>query len=133
VVQLSLDERRPPSYHYDIGKRLGPLRDEGILILGLGNLAHNLQLYDWGRGAEGPSDWAVRFEKRARELLIAGDHAALIDYEKLGRDAMLAIPTPEHYLPLLYVLAVRREGEAVSFPVEGADGGSISMLSVRFG
>ena len=72
-------------------------------------------------------------ETRARELLLAGDDAPLVNYEGLGRDAMLSAPTPEHYLPLLYVIALRREGEQVSFPVEGFDGGSISMLSVRIG
>ena len=72
-------------------------------------------------------------ETRARELLLAGDDAPLVNYEGLGRDAMLSAPTPEHYLPLLYVIALRREGEQVSFPVEGFDGGSVSMLSVRLG
>ena len=78
-------------------------------------------------------EWAARFEKQARALLAAGDDSALIDYPGLGRDALLAVPTPEHYLPLLYVAALRRSGEKPGFPVEGADGGSNSMLAVRFG
>ena len=133
VVQLSIDETQPPQFHYEIGKRLAPLRDEGILIIGSGNLVHNLHTYAWGRQGVEPFDWAVRFEKQAREWLVKGDDPRLIDYEKAGRDAMLSIPTPEHYLPLLYFIAVRREGEAVSFPIEGVDGGSVSMLTVRIG
>jgi 4,5-DOPA dioxygenase extradiol len=133
VVQLSIDETQPASYHYEIGQRLGPLRDEGVLIMGSGNLIHNLHAYAWGRHPVEPLDWAVRFEEHARELMLAGHHEPLVNYESLGRDATLSAPTPDHYLPLLYVLALRREGDAVSFPVEGFDGGSISMLTVRIG
>jgi 4,5-DOPA dioxygenase extradiol len=133
VVQLSIDETRPASFHYEIGKRLRPLRDEGVLILGSGNLVHNLHAYAWGKHPVEPFDWAVRFEQKARELMLAGNHAPLVAYETLGRDAMLAAPTPDHYLPLLYVLGAGRDGEPASFPVEGVDGGSISMLTVRVG
>jgi 4,5-DOPA dioxygenase extradiol len=133
VVQLSIDETQPPEYHYEIAKRLAPLRDEGVLIVGSGNIVHNLHSYAWGRHGVEAFDWAVRFEKQAREFLRSGNHAPLINYETLGHDAMLSIPTPEHYLPLLYVIAVSGESEQVSFPVEGVDGGSVSMLSVRFG
>ena len=80
-----------------------------------------------------PFDWAVRFEQRARASLLAGDDRSLIDYEPLGRDAMLSVPTPDHYLPLLYVIALRHQGEPMNFPVEGVDGGSISMLTVQIG
>lgn len=132
VVQLSIDERQPPQFHYDLGRRLAPLRDEGVLVLGSGNIVHNLRLYAWG-GEAPPLDWAGRFEKRARELMLAGDHSALVAYDQLGRDAQLAIPTPDHYLPLLYVLGLLLANEQVSFPVEGIDGGSISMLAVRAG
>jgi 4,5-DOPA dioxygenase extradiol len=133
VVQLSIDETQPPEFHYEIAKRLGPLRDKGVLIIGSGNLVHNLHTYLWGRHEVGPFDWAVRFEQQARELLLAGDHEPLVNYEMLGRDAVLAAPTPDHYLPLLYVIAQSRAGDAVTFPVEGFDGGSISMLSVQIG
>jgi len=75
----------------------------------------------------------LRFEKQARELLLKGDDASLVAYDTLGRDAKLSVPTPEHYLPLLYVIALRREGEPVSFPVEGVDGGSVSMLTIQIG
>jgi 4,5-DOPA dioxygenase extradiol len=133
IVQLSIDEREPPAFHYEIGKRLAPLRDEGVLIVGSGNLVHNLQAYAWGKHVVDPYDWAVRFEQQAREMLLAGEHKPLIAYEKLGRDALLSIPTPDHYLPLLYVLATRQQREKILFPVEGIDGGSISMLSVQMG
>ncbi|MFA6147897.1 MAG: 4,5-DOPA dioxygenase extradiol [bacterium] len=133
VVQLAIDKRQPAKFHFDVGKRLAPLRDEGVLIVGSGNLVHNLHAYAWGRYAAEPYEWAVRFEKKARELLLAGDDGPLIAYETLGRDAVLSIPTPDHYLPLLYVIAARREGDMIRFPIEGVDGGSVSMLAVLLG
>jgi 4,5-DOPA dioxygenase extradiol len=133
VVQLSIDETRNARWHFDLAKRLLPLRDEGVLIMGSGNIVHNLHTYSWGERAAKPYDWAVHFETMAREHLLAGDFEPLVAYETLGRDAMLAVPTPDHYLPLIYVLAQHRQGDAVRFPVEGFDGGSISMLSVQLG
>ena len=133
VVQLSIDETQPPEFHYALGKRLAPLRDEGVLIAGSGNVVHNLHAYAWGRHASHQFDWAVRFEARARDLLAARDHGPLVDYESMGEDALLSVPTPEHYLPLLYVIATQQAGEQATFPVEGGDGGSISMLSVQIG
>lgn len=132
VVQLSIDETQEPAFHFELGRQLVPLRDEGVLVIGSGNLVHNLHTYAWGRHPVEPFDWAVRFEKRARELLTAADFEPLIDYESLGNDALLSVPTPDHYLPLLYVLGLHRDSDRVSFPVEGVDGGSISMLSVEF-
>lgn len=133
VVQLSIDETRTANWHFELAKQLAPLRDEGVLIMGSGNLVHNLHAYSWGRHAVEPYDWAVRFETKARALLRAGDFAPLVNYETLGRDMLLSVPTPEHYLPLIYVLAQRRKDEPISFPVEGFDGGSISMLAVQLG
>ena len=133
VVQLSLDETREASWHYEIAKQLAPLRDEGVLIMGSGNLVHNLHTYAWGNPALRAYDWAQRFEDRARALIGVRDFAPLVDYESLGRDALLSAPTPEHYLPLVYILAQHREGDAITFPVEGFDGGSISMLTVAIG
>jgi len=133
VVQLSIDENQPAEFHYGLAKRLAPLREEGILIIGSGNLVHNLHTYAWGRHVPEPLDWALRFERAAREMILSGNHEPLIDYELLGKDALLSAPTPEHYLPLLYILALQKEDEKVSFPVEGFDGGSISMLSVQIG
>ena len=133
VVQLSIDETQPAQFHYETGKRLAPLRDEEVLVVGSGNVVHNLHAYAWGRREVEPLNWAVRFEERVRELLKTGDHGPLINYETLGRDAILSAPTPDHYLPLLYIAALQRQDDEVDFPVEGYDGGSISMLSVRIG
>jgi 4,5-DOPA dioxygenase extradiol len=131
VVQLSIDETQPAAFHFELGKRLAPLRDEEVLIIGSGNLVHNLHTYAWGRQIPEPYDWAVRFEDAAKQLMIDGEFEPLIDYETLGRDAVLSIPTPDHYLPLLYVLGTKRDGDAVTFPVQGVDGGSVSMLTVQ--
>lgn len=133
VLQLSIDQTKPASFHYELGKRLVPLRDQGVLLIGSGNVVHNLGAYMWREPDREPYDWAARFEQRIRESLIAKDDASLIAYEKVGRDAQLSAPTPDHYLPLLYIAGSRRPGERVSFPVEGFDGGSMSMLAVQIG
>jgi 4,5-DOPA dioxygenase extradiol len=133
VAQLSMDRTRPPHFHYELGKRLTGLRDEGILIMGSGNLVHNLHAYAWGKPDAKPFDWASRFETKARALMESGDHQALMDYEALGSDAMLSIPTPEHFLPLMYILGTQRQDEKISFPIDGIEGGSVSMLTVRVG
>jgi len=133
VVQLSIDETRAPAFHHELGVRLRGLRDEGILILGSGDVVHNLHAYAWGGHPQEPYDWALRFEATVRARLQAGEHAPLVNYGALGKDALLSVPTPEHYLPLLYILGASFAGEPVSFPVEGMDGGSVSMLAVQFG
>ncbi|MEO8216652.1 MAG: 4,5-DOPA dioxygenase extradiol [Acidobacteriota bacterium] len=133
VVQVSIDETQPAQFHYQAGRLLAPLRDEGVLVMGSGNLVHNLHAYAWGQHPARPFDWTLRFDKFAREKITEGDDAALVNYESLGADAALAAPTPDHFLPLLYVLGTRMDGDGVSFPVEGIDGGSISMLSVQLG
>ena len=132
VVQLSIDETQPASFHYALGERLAPLREEGVLIAGSGNVVHNLRAYAWGRDAE-PYDWAIRFEQVVRDRILSGDARELIEYESLGRDALLSIPTPDHFLPLLYVLAACQPTDAASFPAAGVEGGSISMLAVKLG
>jgi 4,5-DOPA dioxygenase extradiol len=133
VVQLSINDSKDGLFHFEIGRRLAPLRDEGVLIMGSGNIVHNLRTYAWGRHAQGPYDWATRFENEARGLIRAGDNQRLVEYERLGPDAALAIPTPDHYLPLLYVLGAAQAGDTIRFPVEGIEGGSISMLAVQVG
>lgn len=133
VVQLSINEQEPAAFHYEVGKRLAPLREEGVLIAGSGNLVHNLHAFAWGRHQQEPYEWAVRFETVAKELLRNRNHQPLIDYESLGSDALLSAPTPDHYLPLLYVIATQSSAEQVSFPVQGVDGGSVSMLTVQIG
>jgi len=119
VVQLSIDGTQPP------------LRDEGVLVAGSGNVVHNLRLMKRAGGA--PFDWAVRFNERIREALASRDHRVLVDFEKLGEDARLSVPTPEHYLPLLYVAALQGEDEPMSFVVDGYDLGSVSMLTAVAG
>lgn len=131
VLQLSIDGTQPPQFHYETGRRLAPLRDEGILVAGSGNVVHNLRLMQRG-GGQG-FDWAVRFNERIREALAARDHRTLVDFGKLGEDARLSVPTPEHYLPLLYVAALQSEDESMAFPVDGYDLGSISMLTAVAG
>jgi 4,5-DOPA dioxygenase extradiol len=131
VVQLSIDGTKPPQFHYEIGKRLAPLRDEGVLVAGSGNVVHNLRLMKRGAGA--PFDWAVRFNEKVRQALAARDHRALVDFDRLGEDARLAVPTAEHYLPLLYIAGLQDEDEPMSFAVDGYDLGSISMLTAVAG
>jgi 4,5-DOPA dioxygenase extradiol len=130
VVQLSIDGTRPPRFHYETGRRLAPLRDEGVLVAGSGNVVHNLRLMRRGGQAY---DWAMRFNEKVREALAARDHATLVDFERLGEDARLAVPTPEHYLPLLYIAALRGADESMEFPVDGYDLGSVSMLTAVAG
>ena len=132
VVQLSIDGTRPASFHYELGQRLAPLREEGVLILGSGNVVHNLRAYARGE-AIAPFPWASAFEKRVREALHAGDYKPLLEYEKMGFESSLAVPTPDHYFPLMYVLGAGVKGDALSFPVEGFGGGSMSMLAVKLG
>ena len=113
VVQLSLSGLQPGAWHYDLARDLAPLRDEGVLVVGSGNIVHNLREFRYNDPT--PKDWALRFDEEVAERIEDGHHEGLLGYETLGPDAMLAIPTPEHYLPLLYVLALQRTGEDVSF------------------
>jgi 4,5-DOPA dioxygenase extradiol len=130
IVQLSIDETLEPGLHFEIGTLLRSLRDEDVMIVASGNIVHNLEAFAWGRQSTGPFDWATRFEATARRLLTARTFEPLIDYESLGEEALLSAPTPEHFLPLLYAMGASDERDRISFPVEGFDGGSISMLSV---
>jgi 4,5-DOPA dioxygenase extradiol len=133
IVQLSIDETMSASEHLALSRRLSALRHDGVLIFGSGNLVHNLHAYGWGRKQLAPYDWGLRFEAKMRELILAGRADEVAAYETMGADAALSAPTPDHFLPLLYVLGQQQPGEPVSFPSEGFDGGSISMLSVRIG
>ncbi len=132
VIQLSMDATQPASFHYEAGARLAPLREEEVLVAGFGNVVHNLRMMK--RNAEDPAyDWALRFESAVRDALLSSDHQALVHFERFGEDARLSIPTPEHYLPLVYVLGLQRGGEAASIAVEGIENGSLSMLSAVIG
>ncbi len=132
VVQLSIDGTQPPSIHYELAQKLAPLRDEGVLIVGSGNVVHNLGRIQWTDDAK-PYDWAARFNEKVRGYLTARDHGPLIDYATLGEDARLSVPTPDHYLPLLYVMAQQGENETISLPIDGIEFGSIGMLTVVVG
>lgn len=130
IVQLSLAVLKPGAWHYDLAKALAPLRDEGVLVVGSGNIVHNLRMHRFNDST--PYDWALRFDDDVAERISAGRHDGLLGYETLGSDALLSIPTPEHYLPLLYVLALQREGEAVSFFNDQITS-AISMRSLLIG
>ena len=113
VLQLSLDTSQPGAWHYALAKRLAFLRDAGVLVLGSGNIVHNLPLLGRYWNAPSSPDWAVRFRDRVSALIAARDHAALCDWQALGSDAALAVPTPDHSLPLLYALALQRDDDTV--------------------
>jgi len=132
VVQLSIDGTQPLPHHYEIARRLAPLRDEGVLVLGSGNVVHNLQMMSWAPRAT-PFEWADRFNDQVRSRLLACDHTPLTDMSALGDDGAKSIPTPEHYIPLLYVIALQRPDDALQFLIDGIELRSISMMSVAIG
>lgn len=131
VVQLSLDFRQAPQFHFELGKRLKALRDENVLIVASGNIVHNLGLVV-RQGESAPFDWATRFDETVRDRVLRRDWQSLINYEQLP-DAALAAPTPDHYLPLLYAAGASSEADEITFPIEGIDRGSMSMRSIAFG
>ena len=130
VVQLSMDIRLGPADHYRIGQALAPLRDQGVLILGSGDIVHNLRLFDRRPGATTP-EWAVNFNELVKAKIVAGDDEALADYAALP-DVQLAFPEPEHFQPLLYVLGAREPGETVEFLTDDVVS-ALSMTSVLIG
>ncbi len=133
VVQLSIDGTKSPQFHYEMGRHLAPLRDEGVLILGSGNVVHNLRAYQWKMMSASAFDWNKRFETWVKENFPADKHSALIDYQR-HPDAGMAVPPPaDHYLPMLYVLGSGANDREFTVLVDGAEGASISMLSVRVG
>lgn len=132
VIQLSIDRTQPAQFHYDLGKQLAPLRDEGVLILGSGNVVHNLGIMNW-REQIVANDWALRFNDLVKGSLASGDHAPLIGYDRLGQDAELSINSAEHYLPLLYIIGQQMATDKLTLFTDSIFGGSISMLSVAIG
>ena len=132
VFQMSIDVARNSEQHYALAKALIPLRKKGVLIIGSGNLVHNLGNISWEETAQ-PFDWALEFDTKATELMEKGDHHSLIHHEKLGRSAELSIPTPDHYWPLIYTLALQEKDEPIAFPIQGISHGSISMRTLRIG
>jgi 4,5-DOPA dioxygenase extradiol len=132
VVQMSLDYKNSPQYHYMLAKELAALRTKGVLILGSGNIVHNLGAVDWAN-QNGGYDWAVEANEMVKNLILEGDHKSLIEYSTLGSAMRRVVPTPEHYLPLLYALALKEKDEPVSFFNDKTVMGSLSMTSVRIG
>lgn len=135
VLQLSIDYTKGPQYHYELAKELYSLRKKGILIIGSGNMVHNLRMVAWDKldEPEYGFDWALQMNNKFKELIGNNQHSQLINYQSLGREALLSIPTPEHYLPLLYTLGLKNSKEAVSFFNDKAVGGSLTMTSVKVG
>jgi 4,5-DOPA dioxygenase extradiol len=130
VIQLSLDRTQSPAYHYELGRELRELRDRGVLVIGSGNIVHNLGAAFFQDKAY---DWAMEFDEAAKQLIEAGNHAPLVNFQSLGQAARLSIPTSEHYLPLLYTLALQDKNEQLRFFAEGISFGSLSMRSVWIG
>lgn len=134
VLQLSIDYNQPAQYHYDLAKQLSALRNKGVLIMGSGNMVHNLGMVAWDKLEESYGfDWAVEMNELFKTKIMENDHAALIAYEKLNTAAKLAIPTPDHYYPLIYTLGLKEEKDAVNFFNDKPMAGSLTMTSVRFG
>lgn len=131
VLQLSLDYTKPPQWHYELARELATLRRKGVLIIGSGNMVHNLRIIDW-RNQNG-FDWAVEANELMKRHILSGNHKPLMDYQSLGKAVQMAIPTPEHYLPLLYTLGLKDEREEVSLFNDKTEMGSISMTSVKIG
>nr|WP_255902330.1 4,5-DOPA dioxygenase extradiol [Pedobacter mongoliensis] len=134
VLQLSIDYTKGPQYHYELAQQLFSLRKKGVLIVGSGNMVHNLRMVAWDKlnESEYGYDWANQMNSRFKQLIAEGDFKPLINYESLGKEAMLAIPTPEHYLPLLYTLGLKGEKDNASFFNDKAVAGSLTMTSVKF-
>jgi 4,5-DOPA dioxygenase extradiol len=135
VLQLSIDYHRSPQWHYDLGKELAPLREKGILILASGNMVHNLRkvAFDKINGPEYGFDWAMEMKAKFAKYIRGREHGPLIDYTSMGEAAKLAIPTPDHYYPLLYALGLQEKGEETVLFNDKAVAGSLTMTSVRIG
>jgi 4,5-DOPA dioxygenase extradiol len=134
VVQMSLDINQTPQYHYELAKEIASLRDKGVLIIGSGNMVHNLRMVAWDKLNDDAYgyDWAIEASDKMKKHILSGDHNALINFQSQGKVFDLAIPTPEHYLPLLYTLALKEENENVKLFNDKPVGGSLTMTSVMF-
>lgn len=135
VLQVSIDQSKSAKYHFELARELAGLRKKGVLIIGSGNMVHNLRMLAWDKMDE-PGygyDWALEMNERFKKYISEGDFDPLINFEKLGKAATLAIPTPEHYIPLLYSLGLKKDSEPVSFFNDTAVAGSLTMTSVKIG
>jgi len=135
VIQMSLDYYQAPQYHYDLAKELSSLRNKGVLIIGSGNMVHNLGMVDWEKIDE-PGfgyDWAIEANEKMKKFILSGDHKSLIDYKLQGKAVNLSIPTPDHYLPLLYSLALKEGSETLEIFNDKPVAGSLTMTSLKIG
>lgn len=133
VLQLSIDYTKPAIWHYALAQELASLRKRGILIIGSGNMVHNLRMLSWDMIHGGGYDWAFEMNDTFKKLISSKEHEPLLHYERLGEAARLAVPTPEHYLPLIYTLAMQEEREELRFFNDKVIGGSLTMTSVKIG
>lgn len=135
VLQLSIDYHQPAAFHYELAQQLLSLRKKGVLIIGSGNMVHNLRMVAWDKlnQSEYGFDWAIEMNELFKERIGNGDHQSLIEYQKLNKAALLAIPTPDHYFPLIYSAALARSNDEITFFNDKAVGGSLTMTSVQWG
>ncbi len=135
VIQMSLDYYQGPQYHYELAKELASLRNKGVLIIGSGNMVHNLRMVAWDKlnTDNYGYDWALEAREKMKHFILDDDHKALINYSAQGKPFQLSVPTPEHYLPLLYTLALKEKGDEISLFNDKAVGGSLTMTSVKIG
>lgn len=134
VLQLSIDYTKDARYHYELARELYSLRKKGVLIIGSGNMVHNLGMVAWDKlNDEFGFDWAITINNKFKSLIADGDHKPLIHYSELGREAQLAIPTPEHYLPMIYTLGLKGSNDSVSFFNDKAVAGALTMTSIKLG
>jgi 4,5-DOPA dioxygenase extradiol len=139
VFEMSLDysfgewRPRPVQYHYDLAKELFAMREKGVLIIGSGNIVHNLRTVDFENVDAKPYDWAVEFDEKVKSSLLTGNHDKLINYETLSKNAQMAAPTLDHYLPMIYAIALQQKSEKIKFTYEGIQNGSVSMRCFQVG
>ena len=135
VLQLSIDYAKPPQYHYELAKEIASLRKKGVLIIGSGNMVHNLRMVAWDklREPEYGYDWAIEMNEVFKQKIGNRNHNELIDYQSLNKAATLAVPTPDHYYPLLYTLGLQGKNDDISFFNDRLVGGSLNMTSVKIG
>lgn len=135
VLQLSMDYHKPAQYHYDLAKELTGLRKKGVLIIGSGNMVHNLRMVEWNKNPEEAFgfDWALEMNEKFKKAILTDDHQALINYQNYGAAGKNAIPTPDHYFPLIYIMGLKEKNESVSFFNDKAVMGSLTMTSVKLG
>lgn len=139
VFEMSLDyspyndwNPKPLDYHYRLAAELAPLREKGILIIGSGNIVHNLGLIDYDIDGK-PHKWAVEFDQKIKQLLLSRNHEQLTNYLDIGKEALFAVPTQDHYLPMIYAIGLQRKGEKLNFIHEGFQHGSVSMRAFQIG